>query len=239
LVAGARVLLLLIGLSAVAAATVLLGFAPFGIRTSWVVCAIVATVVTIPLTTSWVLSSSYVWRQLKKLDKARWQFAALRTTIGLAALPIIALTFMGNAEIARATVAVYLLALAVMFSTLANNRAAMPIGYNRRYVAVSMLTAALVCTALACIELKGAVDDPTGLQLWAERIALAALFLSPFAGPLLAWRGRRYEPARDEVHVAPRVGRELIAKERVLELSELLDRRWNAELHSSQPEQVS
>lgn len=239
LIGGARILLLITGLSAVVAAVVLIGAAPFGLQASWTVCAIATTIVTLPLATSWVLSNPLVWRQLKKLKSARAQYAALRAGIAFAVVPVIGLQFMGNAQIARAAIGAYLLAIVVAMTALANNRAAMGIGHSRRYVAVAMLTASVACAALACIELKGAVDEHNGLQTWAERVALAALFASPFVGLLLGRLTKKFSPGRDEIHVSPQVGRELVAKERVLELNELLDRSWQRDVQTDRAEKVS
>lgn len=239
LIGGARILLLVTGLSAVVAAAVLIGAAPFGLQATWEVCAIATTIVTLPLATSWVLSNSLVWRQLKKLRTARDQYYVMYLGCGFAALPILALQLLNNAEVARACIAILLLGIVVAMTALANNRAAIEIGRTRHYVAASMLAVAAVCAALACIELKGAVDDNTGLQTWAERTALLGLVLAPLAGPLLRKTTSGFGPDSDEIHVSPQVGRDLIAKERVLELNELLDRRKKVELQTDPGEGVS
>lgn len=235
LIAGARILLLVTGLSAVAAAAVLIGAEPFSIgrQDTWFICAIVATTATMPLATSWILSSDNVWRQLKKLNDAEAQYKVLRGGIGLALLPPIVLLFVGDAPLARGAVGIFLLTIVVGMTALANNRAAIEIGRNRRYVGVALLTAAIACLFLACIELRAAVERDYESTMFYEAIGIGVLFISQWAGIALGCITKGFRPKPDEVHVSPQVGRSLVAKERVLELFVLLGRRAGANLQSA------
>lgn len=226
LVGGARILLLVSGLSAVMAAAVLIGTAPFRIheRWMWTACAMVATAVTVPLAASWLLSSALVWRQLMKLKSARAQYGALLAGILSAQVSMVFLMQLDDNPIPRAAVGVYLLVLAILTTAIANNRAAVDIGTNRHYAAVSLFVFALTCLGVACIELKAAADSPSRLQDWAEIAGFTVVLLSWYAGAALSLTTKGFGPKVDEIHVAPDVGRQLLAKERMLELT-ILQRR--------------
>lgn len=230
LIGGARILLLVAGISAVVATAVLIDMKPFhiGHEWMWTACAMAATAATIPLATSWLLSSPTVWRQLQKLKSAGAQYSVL--LVGIVTAQVIALLLMilsgsrlgeapdQNMPYLRAVAGVLLLLLAVFMTALANNRTALDIGRSRGYAAVSLFTAAFICLALASIEIKTAVGDPSRLQAWFEAGAFCALILSWYAGRVLSRSTHRYRQTRDEIHVSPNVGRALIAKERVREL---------------------
>jgi hypothetical protein len=230
LIGGARLLLLITGLTAVMATAVMVGTGPFqiGQQWMWTACAMLATAVTVPLATSWTLSSTVIWRQLKKLKTAYAQYGALLIGILAAEVGVVILMQLDDNPIPRAGIAVLLLLLAVGMSAIANNRAAIEIGTDRHYAAVSLLAAGFICLVLACIELKAALDEPSGLQEWVEIAAYAALLLSWYAGRALGWTTKGFGPKADEIHVAPSVGRQLLAQERMLELTVLEQRKRNS-----------
>lgn len=231
-IGGARILLLITGLSTVVAASILIEAEPIGMseRWSWAACAMAATAATIPLGTGWLLSVPFVWRQLKRLKSGRLQKYALWISVALALIGVVVLTRCGEDDpIARGIVAVYLLLIAVGMTVLANNRAAIPIGRSRRYIAVCFLLAGLTCLALACVELKGAVDNASGLQTTAERVAAVTLIASLFAGRMLSWVTSPFSPDSDEIHVSPTVGHTLVAEESVRELTILMQQEGRNE----------
>ncbi len=230
LIGGARILLLVTGLSAVLATAVLIGAEPFKIKPTWTwtACAMITTAATIPLATGWLLSAQTVWRQLKRLKSRRRQKNALWVGVLLALVADVALIVVCDDPVSRGLVGVYLLLLTVGLTVLANNRAAMPIGEGRRYVSLSLMLAALTCLALGCIELQAAIGSYKGLQEWAERAALPALAISLVAGGALSRITARFSPDEDEIHVSPRVGRTLLAGEAVRELAILRGREQDA-----------
>jgi hypothetical protein len=229
-IGGARILLLLIGLSAVMATAVLIGAEPFQWDPvwTWTACAIVVTTVTIPLATGWLLSSAGVWRQMKRLDSRQRQKDVLWVGVLLALIADAALLFLCDGSVDRVIAAVLLLQLTVVLTVLANNRAAMPIGEARRYIAFSLLLAAFVCLALGCIELQAAIGEHENWHLWAERLAVPALAISLFAGEAFSNATARFAPDHDEIHVSPQVGRALLAEEAVRELAILREREHEA-----------
>ncbi len=228
LLSGARTLLLIAGLSAVFAAAVVGGARPFELHSDWIwsVCAMTATVATFPLATAWLLSNSVVWLQMKRLRSRRLQEDALRIIVVLALAGIDALVILGSASVADGVVAVYLLTVAVAATVLANNRAAMPIQESRRYVAVSFLIVGIVCLALACIELRAAIDEGPGPQLGVEVGAFIVVLASLKAGDAMSWVTERklIRPTGGEIHVSPAAGRALLAREKVQELAVLRKR---------------
>lgn len=232
LIGGARILLLVSGLSAVVAAAVVAGAKPLGMGAegAWSACAIAATAATVPLGTSWLLSSPIVWFRLKKISSRRRQWGTLAGGILLALLGIAGLICLCDDPIGRASLAAYLLALTVILSVIANDRAAMKVNVSRNYIAVSFLSAGFICLALGCIELRGAVGDSGHLQYWAERAAVLALMFSLVSGALLhrVTRTRLFRPKPDEIHVSPTVGKAILAKEKVLELATLRQRQNEA-----------
>jgi hypothetical protein len=242
LIGGSRILLLTTGLSAVIATAVLIHAKPFHIGQEWMwtACAMVATAAAVPLATSWVLSSSIVWGQLKKLRSAEAQYRALLCGILLAEVVIVVLLTLNDGPIGRAEAidapvvrtvsAILLLLFAIGMTVLANNRAAIGIGGSRRYAAASLFAAALTCLALACIELKTAISEPSRLQSWAEVGAFLALLLAWYAGAILSILTYPYHQADDEIHVPPSVGRALVAGERVRELIVLRRREATSEV---------
>jgi hypothetical protein len=230
LIGGARILLLVTGLNALIATAVLIDLKPFhiGHEWMWTACAMAATTVTVPLATSWILSSPNIWRQMQKLKSADAQYRTLLIGILLAEIGVWVLMVLGEAKpgvattehipIIRLTIGVYLLSLAIGMTALANNRTALDIGKNRRYAAVCLFAAAFVCLALASIEIKTAISAPSRLQSWLEASAFCALLLTWYAGRALSLSTHGFRQANDEIHVSPNVGRALIAKERVREL---------------------
>jgi len=228
LIGGARILLLVIGLSAVAATAILIGAEPFGMeeKEAWTACAMIATVTTVPLATGWLLSAPPVWRQLKRLRSRRRQKRALWLGALLALLAVLALVLVCGDEdsAARGLLGGYLLVLAVGMTVLANNRVAMPIGQERRYVSLSMMLVALICLALGCIELQGVISGFGGLQDWAELVAFVGLIVALVAGESFSRLTERFAPDQDEIHVSPKVGQALLAGEAVRELALLRSR---------------
>jgi hypothetical protein len=230
LMGGARVLLMVTGLSAVAAAAILALAEPLQIERSsaWMICAIAATAAAVPLAASWLLSSPLVWGWLMYLSSPLSQKRSLRIGIGLALIPIAVLLAIRDqpAVTIRILIAVYLLVLAIAMSVVASNRAATKIGQTRRYVAVSFLGAAIACLALACVELGTAIADPqhikdgkeVGTSLFVFGIGALILLRSPLFGERVSWVTKRFAPKEDEVHVSPRDGRALLAEESVREL---------------------
>jgi hypothetical protein len=245
LVGGARLLLLASGLSAVVAATVLAGARPFGLDRLWIwsACAVAATAATVPLATSWLLSSPLVWRGLMRLSFYELQKAALAIGVAIALAIIAGLAALGGDPWPRVGLCGVLLILMIVLAALANNRAAMPMGESRRYLGLAFLFAGLTCLALACVELRcvvfehvlnsrnictGPERSQAGLRRWAEWSATAALALSYALGDLISVVSARADPRPDEVHVSPRRGRALLRKESVRELPELLKREQEA-----------
>lgn len=251
LIGGARILLLSTGLSAVVAASVMAGMRPFGMGTAgiWSMCATAATATTVPLATSWLLSSPWVWRQMRRLDNYRRQKLALVVAIvaALAALGI--LLWLPEASWARVLVVSFLLLLMIVLGALASNRAGMPMGESRRYLGFAFLFAGLVCLVLACIELRclllerdlagrevcnGPSDDPATLRLFAEMASLVALAVAYGIGDLMSLIADISAPRPHEVPVSPLQGQALLSRESVRELPELLNRERNADLRTDE-----
>jgi hypothetical protein len=227
LVGGARMLLLVTGLSAAAAASALAGAEPLHMRPMWMwaACAIAATAAAVPLATSWLLSSPVVWRRLIRLHSLERQEVVLASGILSALVLSGALIWINHGLVARAGIAMALLALTVVMTVVANDRAAMSMGKSRRYIAISFLLTAMACLSLACIELCAiVVHHPTRLQEWAERGAWALLLLASVGGDILSGLTSLAKPRPDEVHISPREGRALLAEESVRVLPILLQR---------------
>jgi hypothetical protein len=246
LVAGARVLLLTTGLSSVMAAAVLAGARPFDLSQSsiWSLCAVVATVATVPLATSWLLSSPLIWRQLNKLDSYRKQRATLIAGVSAAALLVLGLAILPADTWYRLVFVGLLLLAMILFSTLASNRAVMPLGVERRYLGSGFLLAGLTCLALACVELRCVIYEhalssrvacvgPMGtletIRGAAESVALGLLAISLYIGRGLSWVADWAEPREDEIHLSPRQGRVLLEGESVRELPALFEREKELE----------
>lgn len=225
-IGGARILLLVTGLSAVMATAVLIGAEPFNWAPiwTWTACAMVVTAATIPLATGWLLSSAGVWRQMKRLRSRRRQKNALWLGVLLALAAVAELIVFCDGSVDRVIIGVYLLLLTVGMTVLANNRMAMPIGEARRYIAFSLMLAAVTCLVLGCIELQAAVGGYKNLHEWAERAALPALAISLFAGEAFSKLTSGFAPDHDEIHVSPRIGRAILAGEAVRELAILRGR---------------
>lgn len=226
LLGGARILLVVGGLSAAVAATVAAGARPFdmGAQASWSACAMAATAASLPLATSWLLANPHIWDLLMLLDNRLRQRIALGVLVLFSLAVIACLVEFSDDPVSRGFLAACLLLVPVAASVVANNRAAMPVNVSRHYLPVSFLAAGFVCLALACIELRGTVGDPTGLQTSAEWIAIAFLLVSLGAGDLLFLCTRWAAPKPDEVHVSPTTGRAMLAREEVREHSMLRER---------------
>lgn len=238
LISGAKMLLLTAGLCAAGAASVLIDARPFGFgpQTSWTICAAVATMVTVPLGTSWLLSHWMVWRQLKKLNTIRRQEIVLGVLIGVGVLTMIGLVLLsGNGreapsglatQIVRTVLAVGLILLPIPLILLATNRVGVRIKDDRKYLAVGASTAALVCLALGCIELRAAFDAEAGVHEIAEWVALLLLVvLAPSTGPVLKFFGSFFHPKAHEIHLSPSAGAAVINHERIREIRELRRRQ--------------
>jgi hypothetical protein len=252
LIGSARILLLSTGLSAIVAASVLAGFRPFEMSTAaiWSVCAMAATATTVPLATSWLLSSPFVWWQMKKLSSYESQVLALAVGSIGSASALGALALMPEDSWLRIPVVGFLLLLMIGLSALASNRAALPMGANRRYIGVAFLLTGLVCLALACVELRclllerdlagrtacfGPADDPTGLRLAVETGAALFLALAYSIGDLISRIGDLLAPREHEIPVSPRSGRALLSRESVREIPELFERERDAGLREQLP----
>ncbi len=220
---GARIMLFVPALCSVGAASVLIGVAPFGFgsRSTWSACAAVATAATVPLATSWLISSPLVLHQLKKLNTPRAQYIVLGILLLLSLSLVGFLKLIGEHSALRALAAVGLLVTAVAMLLLATNRAEMKITENRRYMSLSASLAALVCLALGCIELRAAFDSEAKVHEVAEWIALPLLFVAPLAGLGLSLMTTPFKRKPDEIHIAPEDGRTVLAKESIRELREL------------------
>jgi hypothetical protein len=230
-IGGARILLLVIGLSAVMATAVLIEAEPFDWDPvwTWTACAMVVTAATVPLATGWLLSSAGVWRQMKKLKTRQRQKHALWIGVALALAANGVLILACDGPVDRGIVGVALVLLTVGMTALANNRMAMQIGEERRYIAFSLMLAALTCLVLGCIELQAAVGGYKDLHEWAEHAALPALAVSLFAGELFSKAVSGLAPKGDEIHVSPEIGRALLRGEAVRELAILREREVEAE----------
>jgi hypothetical protein len=231
LIGGARLLFLITGLSAVGAAAVVAGAKPYGLKPdwTWTICAIAATLATVPLGTSWILSSPLAWSQLKKLKSWQLQIAALTVCVFLAVLGMVGLILVGSESIAEGTIAVYLLVLTMGIMALANNRVAMRIGRSRGTVVFSCLVAGLVCFALACIELRAAIDPGPGPEAVVELVAIGIVIFSLVAGYIKTWLFKWTAAKADEIHISPQAGKALLAGESISELTVLRNRERTAQ----------
>lgn len=230
LIGGARILLLVSGLSAVAAAAVIAGLRPFEMSTesAWALCAIAATAATVPLGTSWLLSRPMIWVWLKRLNTRSRQKLILGIGVGLALIGIGVLHWFCTGPVGRGAVAVYLLGLPMATSVVGNDRAAMKVNETRNYLGVSFLAVGFICLVLGSVELRMAImpDPPSDLERNAEIFAIILLISLTLTGYFLH-RITRLKPFRrkdDEIHVSPEVGQEILAMERVRELETLRKR---------------
>lgn len=230
LIGGARLLFLITGLSAVGAAAVVAGAKPFGLSRdwTWTVCAVAATIATVPLGTSWLLSSPLIWSQLKKL-RSWWRQALALTTCVIAAIAgMVGLIIVGSQPIAEGAIAVYLLALTIVIMSLANNRVAMPVGKSRGNVVFSCMVAGVTCASLACVELRAAIDPGPGPEAIVEQVAIGVMLFSLVAGFVKTWIFKLTAAKADEIHVSPLIGKALLAGETISELKVLRNRERTA-----------
>jgi hypothetical protein len=235
LLGGARVLLLVAGLSAAIGASVLAGARPFDAKpgAAWAACAMVATATAAPLATSYLLCVPLTWRRLRALNSCEKQLAVLTGGAFIASVLAVILCLLAPAPVVRGAAAGVLLMLTVVLSAVANNRAAMDMGKTRHYIAASFVTAALICLGLACIELRAVVGHAGGLQYWAQRVAPVVLLVSLGIGRFGEWIASWANPRSDEVHVTPREARALIAEESVRELPTLFELERDARERSA------
>ncbi|HEX7245357.1 MAG TPA: hypothetical protein VF245_07325 [Solirubrobacterales bacterium] len=221
---GARVLLLVSGLSAVGAATVLIR-QPFGLQCgwAWTICATIATVATVPLATSWLLSVPTISHQLGKLDTVERQYQTLVALGLLAELLLLGLLALGHAPLLRAAGGAALVLMVAPFILLASNRGAVSILIRRSSVVIPAATAAAICLALGCIELHGTTDPQFVREFagQAEIVGMLALFVVLISGIVLLPILKPSDFTGDELNVPPDVGRALIAGDRIYELVEL------------------
>jgi hypothetical protein len=223
LLGGARILLLVAGLSAVAATAVLLEAEPWNEspRAAWTACATIATAATIPLATSWLLSLRFVWRGLNRLDTTLRQYLWLFCLTGAALAIVFALEQVPDGLL-RGLLALSLLLLAVPLILLASNRAAVSLDAHRCYLPVGAMLVAVVCVALGCIEMRSAIDPDANHHEVAETRAIYALLLAAFAaGPLLTLLTWPFRQMPGEAHIAPGVQEALVAGERIRDLPRL------------------
>jgi len=223
LISGSRLLLLACGLSSALAATVLLGREPFGLspRAQWTICASIATATMVPLATSWLLSLRMVWTRLKGLSPARKQRRVLYLLIAIAFSFVLALQHVGDHEVHRIVLAVPLVILTVPMILVASNRSAVPMDERRGFVGLIAFLAGLICLLLGCAELRAAVDEKAEFHSFAEWLGLGGLLLVPFVAPLVSYSTSLFHARPGEVHVAPAVGRSLLAGKRIRELHKL------------------
>ncbi len=222
LLGGARILLLVTGLCAVGAATVLIGTHPFGEapRATWTACATIATAAMVPLATSWLLSLRWVWRGLERLNGTKRQYLALLVLIVVAGGITLGLEHVGDG-LFRGLLAVSLVTLSIPLILLASNRLAVPLNSNRFYVSLGALGAAIGCIALGCIEMRGAIDPAASRHETAEPQFLYLLLIALGAGIALTsstWWTRQ-KPG--SVHIAPAACKLVIAGERIRDLPKL------------------
>jgi hypothetical protein len=245
LLGGARILLLVVGLCAVAAATVLIEARPFGEapRATWTICATVATAAMIPLATSWLLSLRWVWRGLQRLNKTRLQYAALMVLLAIAAGMILCLEHVHDGFF-RGLLAISLVMLSIPLILLASNRLAVPLNSHRFYVSLGALIAAIGCVAVGCVEMRGAIDPMASHHEIAEHQLLYLLPAALAVGPMLTmftWPARQMG---GEAHIAPAACKLVIAGERIRDLPKLRSedkgkfgrlRGWRTELLGRYP----
>ena len=231
LVGGARILLLVTGLSAVVAASALAGAKPFHMEPRWAftAAAITATASAVPLGTSWLLSRPGVWRLLMALNSLSRQEAVLGGGVAMALAISGVCIYVDKGLVVRASMAGLLLVLTILMSTVANDRAALPMNQSRHYISLAFLLVGAACLALACIELCAVSGhEATRLQEWGERGAWALLLFASVSGDILNWITGFAKPRPDEVHVSPKVGKALLAQESVARLPILFERERQA-----------
>jgi hypothetical protein len=237
LISGARILVLITGLCCAAATAVLVKVEPFSghPQAAWAVCATIATAATIPMATSWLLSMPVVWRGLGVLNSYGRQYLALGIQVALAFLLAVLLSSSGGDTAQRAVLAIGMLVLAVPLILLATNRLAIGMGASRRFVSIGAMLAAVACLVLGCVELQRIFAPHATWQIDVEDVEKWIFLLAPSTGFLLWAMTRLIGPGKEELSVAPDVGRALIAGERIRELRRLRemdtsddpDRRWD------------
>lgn len=219
LIAGARILLLVVGLCAVAAALVLIRMTPFGEppRASWTDCAALATVATLPLATSWLLSLPAVWRGLGALRTTLRQYLALLALVIWTAAVVFAIRDASDGLV-RELGAAALMLTSIPLILLAANRAAVPLNVHRGYASIGALLAAIVCLGLGCTEMRAGFDPGAEAHRTVEVWAMAGLAAALWAGPALTvvtWPFRQME---GEVHMAPSICKLAIDRFRIRDL---------------------
>lgn len=232
LISGARILVLIAGLSCAAATAVLIKVEPFSTKpqATWAVCAAIATAATVPMATSWLRSMPTVWGGLGMLKTVGRQYVALGVQVGLAFLIAVLLEGGKGGTASRAGLAVCLLILSVTLTLLATSRLPIQKETSRRFVSVGAMIAAVACLVLGCVELQWIFAPNARWQIDVESVQKWIILLAPATGILLWAITRIFGAGKDELSISPQVGKELIAGERIRELRRL------RELDSSEDE---
>jgi hypothetical protein len=231
LIGGSRLLLLAAGLSSAFAARVFIGGEPLDLSelTQWTLCAAVATVATVPLATSWLLSLPLVGRQLAQLDSVEKQHGAFVFAVFAALALMACLVLVADCRPARAAAALALLLMAVPLSLLATNRLQTPIVETRDFLSFGTIFAAIICVADACVELHTALVASAHTSKYLELSAMILLLVSVPLGHWLRLMTRRFHEEVDEVHAPPGEVKALLAGRRVRELLRLQARNRDPE----------
>lgn len=223
LLSGARILLLITGLCAAAAAAVFTDIKPISDKpqATWAICATVATVSIIPLVTSWLLSLDAVWRARESLHTVRRQYSALIVLVVLAFGIALLLPQVGGETVFRAGLASCLLLLSVSLALVASNRLPVALEANRKFVSVGAMLAAFGCLALGCVELQRIFAPDAKWQVDVESVERWIIIFAPTSG-LALWVVTLLFGARpEELSIAPIVGKGIIVGERIRELRQL------------------
>lgn len=223
LIGGARMLLLATGLASAGAATVLIGKEPLQLDalTQWSICATVATVAAVPLTTSWLLSLPVVWRGLGRLNSPTSQYKVFNVLAGVTMLLVIGLLLCHEVKPARAAVAVVVLLMTVPLSLLAASRVPAAIPIHRHFISLGTIFAAMTCAVLGCFELHAALVDHAPPPVAVEVVAFFLLAVAVQSGRWLNWVTKRFHEKPGEVHLAPAEARALLEGKRLRELIRL------------------
>jgi hypothetical protein len=223
LIGGSRLLLLAAGLSAAFAARVFIGGEPLDLSelTQWTLCAIVATVATVPLATSWLLSLPMVGRRLAQYDSVEEQRWAFRLVVYVAISLIACLVLAPDYRPARAVLALALLVTAVPLNLLATNRLQTPIVETRDFLSFGTIFAATVCVAIACVELHTALVASAHTSKYMELSAMILLLAAVPLGHWLRLMTHGFHEKVGEVHAPPGEVHALLLGRRVRELLRL------------------
>ena len=235
LISGARFLMLVTGLCCAAATAVLIKVEPFSSKpqATWAVCASIATAATVPMATSWLRSLPAVWRGLEVLNTVGRQYIALGVQVSLAFFLAVLLSSEEGGIAMRTGLAICLLILSVTLTLLATNRLAITMETSRRFVSVGAIIAATGCLVLGCVELQRIFAPHARWQIDVESVEKWIILLAPLTGILLWALTQVFGPGREQLSIAPQVGRALVGGERIRELRRL------RELDSSESDKPS